>query len=418
MTAKRLTLFGVALLGVAASGLSLAAHPAPAAAGAQNATLVGIPPNTALDLGHYDCDQPGDDSYYCESITDYSGFVYDAAHHRFVLFGGGHAATFRDDLSMFDFATLKWSSAYPSTLCADMTLANMDKPLMRWTTTGNPFSRHTYDLNVVAENTGEFLLLAGTNGRGLCTPEIDPGTGSDPFYLPKKYSAYDLNDGVWRIEDRATPWDGLASAEYDPVSGKVVILSVYGLWVLDPVTHTTIQALDQFSGALATDLGYANNLTYYPPNQRMYLFARGNPTLVFEVQLNRNDWSATTVTQLPTPPNAPESQESGWVYDTVNQVIGGGVRDGGFYAYNPLTNAWTSRTMQVQSALGQSTIGTQAFHSIGFDPVDGVYVFITDNASGFRVWAYRFGGAAPTPVPPPTFAPGQTERVFLPRLGR
>ena len=53
---------------------------------------MALPANTALDLGEYQCDQPVDDSYYCESITDYSGFVYDKAHHRFVMFGGGHAA--------------------------------------------------------------------------------------------------------------------------------------------------------------------------------------------------------------------------------------------------------------------------------------------------------------------------------------
>lgn len=405
-------------IGLGFLAAAMAGSPPRAVAGAQNATLMAIPTNTALDLGEYGCDQPVDDSYYCESITDYSGFVYDTTHHRFVMFGGGHAATFRDDLSMFDFATLKWSSAYPSTLCADMTLGNMDKPLMRWSTTGHPFSRHTYDLNVVAENTGEFLVLAGTNGRGFCTPEIDPGTGSDPFYLPKKYTAYDLSASAWHIEDRETPWDGLASAEYDPVSGKVVILSAYGLWILDPATHTTIQALDQFSNPLATDLGYANNLTYYPPNQRLYYFARGNPTLVFEVQLNRSDWSASTVTPLPTPANAPDSEGSGWVYDTVNGLIGGGVRDGVFHAYNPVNNTWASRTMVVQSSQGTAPIGTQAFHAIGFDPVDGVYVFITDGASGRHTWAYRYGGTVATPMPPPTFAPSQTERLHLPVVRR
>ncbi len=413
LAAAALLIVGLCLLGMAALPRAL-----PAVAGAQNPTLAAIPPNTALDLGVYDCDQPVDEPYYCESITDYSGFVYDGAHHRFVMFGGGHSATFRDDLSMFDFATLKWSSAYPSTRCADMTLGNMDKPLMRWSTTGNPFSRHTYDLNVVAENTGEFLLLASTNGRGFCTPEIDPGTGSDPFYLPKKYSAYDLATGVWYIEDRETPWDGLAGADYDPVSGKVIILSVYGLWVLDPITHTTIRALDQFPNPMGIDMGYANNLTYYPPNQRMYYFARGNPTTVFEVQLDRNDWSASIVTQMQTPATAPESEESGWVYDNVSQTIGGGVRDGMFYAYYPPTNTWQSRAMQIQSTLGATSIGTQAFHAIGFDPIDGVFVFITDGVSGRRTWAYRFGGPAPTPPPPPTFSPAQTQRLYLPNVRR
>ena len=33
--------------------------------------------------------------------------------------------------------------------------------------------------------------------------------------------------------------------------------------------------------------------------------------------------------------------------------------------------------------------GTQAFHAIAYDPVDNVFVFVTDYNSGRHTWAYR-----------------------------
>jgi hypothetical protein len=47
----------------------------------QNPTLAGLPDNTALDLGYYDCvDRTG--FWDCRGITDYGGFVYDSDHHQ------------------------------------------------------------------------------------------------------------------------------------------------------------------------------------------------------------------------------------------------------------------------------------------------------------------------------------------------
>jgi hypothetical protein len=294
-----------------------------------------------------------------------------------------------------------------------MTLANMDKTRNRWTSTGNPFSRHTYDMTAFDPGTGAFFLLTGPIGSGYCGPSIDPATGSDAFYLTPRLSWFDPATDTWTTEEREIPWAAFSGTEVDPVSGKILILGTYGLWVFDPATRAMTQALEQFPDPLGSDLGYANNLTYYPPNQRMYYFTRGNPTRVFELRPDRTNWSASTLVELPTPANAPDSQESGWIYDPVNGIIGGGVRDGVFQAYDPAHNTWTSRTMQIQSSAG-----TQAFHAIGYDPLDGVFVFITEYSSGQRVWAYRYGGAVATPAPPPTFAPWQNLRVRLPDLRR
>ena len=64
------------------------------------------------------------------------------------------------------------------------------------------------------------------------------------------------------------------------------------------------------------------------------------------------------------------------------------MRDGVFYAYDPVENSWTSAAMQIQG--GGGPIGDLAFHALDFDPVDGVFLFLTGYDSGSRMWAYRF----------------------------
>jgi hypothetical protein len=86
--------------------------------------------------------------------------------------------------------------------------------------------------------------------------------------------------------------------------------------------------------------------------------------------------------------NIPASQESGWAYDAANQIIGGGIQDGLFYAYSPLTNTWTSNVMQTDPP--GSSVGTLAFHALDYDPINNVFIFITDGDSGRRTWAYRY----------------------------
>jgi putative transposon-encoded protein len=54
--------------------------------------------------------------------------------------------------------------------------------------------------------------------------------------------------------------------------------------------------------------------------------------------------------------------------------------------------------MQTQPA--GSSVGTLAFHALDYDPVDNVFIFITDSASGRRTWAYRYGGGTPSTSAP------------------
>ena len=359
-----------------------------------NSILVNLPDHTALDLGPYTCISPEGDPMECGSITDYSGFIYDKHRHQMLMFGGGHSATFRDDIDTFNSVTLTWGSAYAPTPCKEMTTENLDSDKGAWITTNHPFSRHTYDLLVFADNTKHFLMLSSGGGKSYCDR-------ASTWYPAGKVAHYNPDSQSWSYgASMRKTWSSYGAAEYDPLSGRVVIVDEHSLWTYDPVKRV---AKKQLNYTKPIDMGYANNLVYYPPNGKMYYIARGNPTRVFEVRLNRRKWSRSTVTEVTgMAGNIPNSQESGWAYDATNQIIGGGVRDGRFYAYSPRTNIWTSHVIQTDPP--GSSVGTLAFHALDYDPVNNVFIFITDRDSGRRTWAYRYA-KDPSPSSPDTTLP-------------
>jgi hypothetical protein len=382
---------------------------APAAAQPPNPILGSIPPNTARDLGAYTseplCGVP-------IQVTDYSRFTYDPVRHQLLMFGGGHASTPRTDVDAFSFATLAWTSAYAPTPQPQLTFSNYDPALARWISTGHPIARHTYDQLVLDPGTGDLVMLARGHAGAYCTGDWGWESGRVGHYDPdaRSWSFSPTADNTYGSSD---PYP---AAEYDPVSGLIVVVAGQGLWTYDPATRTRTQRL-----SYSLDMGYANNLVYFPPNQRMYYIARGSPTRVFEVVLDRSNWAASTVTAMPTVGDVFASEESGFAYDSWNHVIGGGIQDGVFRAFDPLAARWSSATMQVQA--GGGPVGTQSFHALDFDPVDGVFLFLTGYDDGSRMWAYRYGSAtlATVSLDDVTVAEGDagtTAAVFTARLSQ
>jgi len=135
----------------------------------------------------------------------------------------------------------------------------------------------------------------------------------------------------------------------------------------------------------------------------MYYITRGDPVRVFEIELDRHDFGRTTVAEIATTgaPAAPagDADDTGFAFDAANQIIGGGISDGVFHAFDPVARAWTSVVMKTEPASG--TVGTQADHALDYDPRDGVFVFVTTYGSGGRTWAYRYGAGQPPAMPPP-----------------
>lgn len=373
-----------AFLGLAALLTAL-----PVAAHEPNPRLRELAANTALDLGPFRCPMLEGDEAGCASLADYSRFVYDPITHQLLLFGGGHAATHRTDVLAFDFATLKWSSAYPSTPCADMRVRNLDRTRGAWTTTGQPLARHTYDMLVMATNVKQMLLLGNPNGQGPCTEDTN---SDDSYFFNSRIAMYDPVAKTWSYSKASTDgWQDYGTAEYDPVTGFVIVMDQHSLWTYNPVTQTKT-----FQGrAWQPGLGYGKNLVYFPPTRRMYYIVDGG--FIVEIDLGDGPTPRLRTRELSgISGDVPRLPETGFAYDPVNQVIGGGIIDGHFHAFDPATRRWTRQVMK--TAPGAPLVGTVAFHALDYDPVNQVFVFITELESGRRTWAFRY--AAPVPPAP------------------
>ena len=258
----------------------------------------------------------------------------------------------------------------------EFTLTNRDLTNATWLSTGHPISRHTYDLLVFAPVTGELLMLSGVGGTAYSVE----GDGDD-YYIGGTILHYSPAETLWRSSSNRVVGN-YGAAEYDPVSERIVQIDPDGALVYDPKART-LQVIDQES----RDVGYANNLVYYPPNDRMYYLMRGNPTRVYEVTLDRS-WASIQLVELSLDGDVPTTQESGWAYDAAAGVIGGGVRDDIFYALDPQRGRFTKRAMRtLPSSL---SVGTLEFHCLDFDPVNNVFIFIARGPQGLRSWAYRY----------------------------
>lgn len=358
----------------------------------KNPKLAALPDETALDLGEFECtDVGGEDPGYCKQTTDYSGFVYDPHHNEMLLFGGGHASTMTDSIHAFDLGdTLKWSDLYPPTPCASMTSANLDTTNGAWLKGAagpypRPVSTHTYDLLAVAPLLDSFIVIGRLFSGGTCNP-----VGND---IGGHVAHYDRTTEKWVFSSTA---DGstnelsvdIPGSEPDPVSGKIVLLSRSGLSLYDPATRSYTHVSDTLGTPTGPEadlskLLYANELVYFPPDDTFYLFVRTTPVTVYSLKLDRNDPTQSTIDFVATTGPTSTHQEPGYAYDETNHVIGGAVQDSAFFVFDPAKKTWTSHTMNG----GQP--GTEAFHSIAYDPVDNVFVFVTDYGSGRHTWAYR-----------------------------
>ena len=393
-----------------------------------NPTLSGIPANTALSLGEYKpaglpgCHLWGDPNptvYDGSGVVGYSRFTYDSIHNQMLLWGGGHSTTPRTDVDVLDLnqASLKWQSAYPSTPIADMRLSNYNIATGGWISTGHPAAVHSYDQLTFVPSTGELLYLQNRSSpKSPCINEDELRV--QPYITRGPIWSYNTNTKIWTPIE-VTPggeWSTFTyvATEYDPVSGKVIILGGDGMSVYDPVTRVT----SRFEGIRGGN--YAQNLVYFPPTDKMY-YVMSNGT-VYELTLNRGDFAKSTSIKMAgvtgtLPPRLlngnTDEGETGWAYDSVNQIIGGGILNGVFYAFDPVTKVWSSSVMQKSPADLSYNIGSLSVtHVLDYDPVNNVFIFITSGGNYKRyTWAYRYGTGNSTPPPP---SPTDTQAPSVP----
>ena len=359
----------------------------PDPAAGRTSKLAAVAPSTAVNLGQYRPQIADGDNIPAAHTTDYSGMQYDANRRQMVLFGGGHAGSNNDAIERFDLETLTWSSEYKPTPQAFWTQDNYDATLGAWRNGPDgpyprPASRHTLDELVVAGD--ELIVLAKVEGNGPNLAGRWNGAAPNTLstYSNGRVAHYNFMSKTWSFSPTATgATDSWPAAALDPVSGKILMVSRDQMAIYDPATKTKEVVKQIGDGAM----GANQNLVYFPPTDKFYYVHQFGA--VWEITFDRVRPAASTITRLqvtgPTPGSA--APETGIAFDSVNHVIGMGPIKGTFYTFDPNTGAWTASKI---AGLGnRSTI----FHCIDFDPIDGVFVFISDD---FGTWAYRAGSQA------------------------
>jgi hypothetical protein len=269
--------------------------------------------------------------------------------------------------------------------------SDMDATNGTWRATGHPFSRHSYSLGVMAENTGEYVLPMTVTFPGGCANALRNYTGELHVRVPH----YNPDTKSWRLSTAQAPssfaWAGAAA--YDPVSGKILIVGPYDVHIYDPVTFATAKIFDYF------DSGIYGTLIAHPSGKFYYVGgccpSTPGPFKVWEIVLNRTDFTRSTMTLLTTTGTVPMINSGGFAYDPDHDVIGT-FNEGQFYAFHVGTRTWQSETMTVPSLPGLVLRNEQGHHAISYDTRDRAFIFMATNRSAnypLHTFAYRWGGA-------------------------
>ena len=349
---------------------------------ASRSSLDTLAQNQARTLGSYaNPELPGS-----HHITDYSGMTLDPDGHRMLIFGGGHGPSNGTDIRAFDLRSLRWSSLYASTPLGDMRPGNCDTDRGCWRSTGHPTARHTYNLTLVRDRRFHVLTSKGMPyvleqgvaeplwGGRLCTYDFDAQRWS--------YSRYH------QTAQPSVPWVFTSAAVLDPVSKAILVVGYRAdydaghVWHYDPVGDLITEIASH-----GPDVGAEHDIVHVGATDRFYVLQSDGR--VWELMFDRSNPRASAVRPLEVSgerPGAPMGTVCAYAYDTVNEVIGGSIRDGVYYAFDPAQRAWTASRIEVER--GTTGVPGQCFHCLEFDPVSGCFIFL-DAAATHMTWAYR-----------------------------
>ncbi|MCB1922379.1 MAG: hypothetical protein KDJ27_01315 [Gammaproteobacteria bacterium] len=343
-----------------------------------NPRLADLADGEARDLGAYEC-EPRAPELNCKTIFDYSRINYDRNNQRFIIFGGGHAATGRTDIDAFDMHTLEWRSIYPTMRCDEVAAKDLD-PRGFHRKTGHPVARHSYDQNVIAEIDGQsWLLLFSNEGfAGHCHAYKSAIDAPAAFPLTAPDAQWTYGPSI------ARQWGYGGTAEFDPISGFVILLSSSspGMWIYDPAKQELVASVRNF----APPAKNSSNLFFNPRDGFLYLIDRASMQ-VRRIRLNRNDWQNSAIETVATSGRPPAAFRN-LAYDAKNHIAGG-IHDGKFFALDMQTFEWQSLPIKSTSATSASLASVHS-HAIDYDPVNNVFIVVSGKPDRFHTWAFRF----------------------------
>ncbi len=396
-----------------------------------NPKLISLPNNTALDLGLLK-DVPGIGSDLWGAIDDVGGWAHYKKGRKIIMFAGGHGTTMTDAVYEFDLGTLTWGAVYERTPASNMIkeASKLDEDKWAWKSPVAPYlrplARHTYDMLSIDEAAGEMLMFERVGYIDYLENQSNESY-PDGYYRSPYLASYNIARKSWSWlsdetnDEKKPPFEyGDGATEYDPVSKKIISVGFHTqggketrIWVYDPQTKKS----QVVANTRLHNIGYVSSLVYSWVNDKMYLFSWpldhddldgdsntwetapvSEPGKVYEVTLDRQNWENSIMIEVTRMKNTPHwtYHTPGFAYDSVNHRIGGGIQDGIFHSYDPVTKQWHKDTMVLDSN-AQGEMGDLSHFGIIFYAKEGVYVFLGDGKpewEGYtehtrRTWAYR-----------------------------
>ncbi|MGO9920668.1 MAG: sulfatase-like hydrolase/transferase [Isosphaeraceae bacterium] len=147
-----------------------------------NPKLTAIPENTWEKVAGFAPAPSG--------ILAYWGGVYDPVNHQFLIFGGGHADYWGNEVCAFSPATLTWKRMYEPDAQARYTSGNIDNVKGKLKDSDKPYTRHTYNQLCFVTNSASMFIFGGAGpgwGNNVVLLVVDSGVWA--YKPPQQFSA-------------------------------------------------------------------------------------------------------------------------------------------------------------------------------------------------------------------------------------
>ena len=332
-----------------------------------NPKLTAIPENSWQKVAGF-APAPG-------GILAYSGGVYDSAHHEFLIFGGGHADYWGNEVCAFSPATLSWRRMYEPDAQSRSSNANLDHLHGKLRDSDKPYTRHTYNQQCFVESTASMFIFGGCG----------PGWGDlhPPCVVPPDAWSYSLKDNRWSelyAGDGAPGGYAMAccyDAKRDVVwaYGHESQLSRFDLKTRRWTSHVVHPAIDYVGG-------YNFHLLYLPTSDRLLVVGSDTATIDLD----------TFVAELP-PRLTGATGKAGLAYLAPQDAVLYVALPGGETGPDYRTCAFDCGKRQWRDIRTNGLTATGAvWNRLQYDPIDGVALMVVDSG----VWAYK---------PPGSFGP-------------
>ncbi len=152
-----------------------------------NPRLAAMKPHSWLRIGQAPPSPKG--------IMAYSGGVLDTKHNVFLIFGGGHADYWGNEVCAFDVAALTWKKMYEPDARERYTNDNIDNSRGKLRDSDKPYTRHSYQMLAFVPTAGKMFIWSGCG----------PGWGSIAPTCPSPRDA-------WYYDYAANNWQALATS--------------------------------------------------------------------------------------------------------------------------------------------------------------------------------------------------------------